>query len=122
MLTAAGKHFTAGIDLRDMLGMGQKLADVDDVARKARLLEGMIRAYQDSISSLENCAKPVITAIHSACVGAGVNLITAADMRYCTKDAWFQVKEVDIGIKNSKQFFYIIYTTPILAIIFRYGG
>lgn len=36
--------------------------------------------------------------MHSACVGAGVDLITSADMRYCTKDAWFQVKEVDIGM------------------------
>ncbi len=37
-------------------------------------------------------------AIHSACVGAGVNLIAAADIRYCTEDAWFTVKEVDIGM------------------------
>jgi Delta3,5-Delta2,4-dienoyl-CoA isomerase len=42
--------------------------------------------------------KPVITATHAACVGAGVDFITAADIRYCTKDAWFQVKEVDIGM------------------------
>lgn len=53
---------------------------------------------QDSISSLENCQKPVIAAIHSACVGAGVNLIAAADIRYCSEDAWFTVKEVDIGM------------------------
>lgn len=39
-----------------------------------------------------------MAAVHSACVGAGVDLITSADMRYCTKDAWFQVKEVDIGM------------------------
>lgn len=58
----------------------------------------MIKLYQDSISSLELCSKPVLAAVHSACVGAGVDLITSADLRYCTKDAWFQVKEVDIGM------------------------
>lgn len=50
------------------------------------------------MSSLEKCQKPVIVAVHSACVGAGVNLIAAADIRYCTDDAWFTVKEVDIGM------------------------
>lgn len=50
------------------------------------------------MSSLEKCAKPVIAAIHSGCIGAGVNIITAADIRMCSKDAWFQIKEVDIGM------------------------
>ncbi|PSN51277.1 Delta(3,5)-Delta(2,4)-dienoyl-CoA isomerase [Blattella germanica] len=44
------------------------------------------------------CSKPVISAVHSACIGAGVDLITSADIRFCTKDAWFSVKEVDIGM------------------------
>lgn len=98
VLSGSGKHFTAGIDLLDMLSLGQQLADVEEVARRGNLLGKMIKQYQDSISSLENCVKPVIACVHSACVGAGVDLITAADIRYCTKDAWFQVKEVDIGM------------------------
>lgn len=40
----------------------------------------------------------MITAIHNACIGGGVDLISAADIRYCTKDAWFQIKESDIGL------------------------
>ena len=43
------------------------------------------------------CPKPVIAAIHGACVGGGIDLITAADVRYCSQDAWFTVKEVDLG-------------------------
>lgn len=43
------------------------------------------------------CHKPVIAAIHNGCIGGGVDLITAADVRYCSKDAFFQIKEVDIG-------------------------
>jgi len=98
VLSANGKHFTAGLDLTDALKIGQELATYEDVARKAKFLEQKIKAYQDSLSSLEKCQKPVIAAIHSACVGAGVNLIAAADIRYCTEDAWFSVKEVDIGM------------------------
>ncbi|XP_065072498.1 delta(3,5)-Delta(2,4)-dienoyl-CoA isomerase, mitochondrial [Ochlerotatus camptorhynchus] len=94
----SAKHFTAGIDLLDMMKLGQQLGEIDDVGRKGRMFEGFIKLYQDSISSLERCYKPVIAAVHAACVGAGVDLITAADVRYCTRDAWFQVKEVDIGM------------------------
>lgn len=46
------------------------------------------------------CIKPVIAAVHGGCIGGGVDLITAADIRYCTQDAFFQIKEVDIGIKT----------------------
>jgi len=98
VLSGAGKLFTAGIDLLGMLQLGQELAEVEEVGRRGKLLERLIKKYQDSISSLEMCVKPVIACVHSACVGAGVDLITAADIRYCTKDAWFQVKEVDIGM------------------------
>jgi len=98
VLSANGKHFTAGLYLMDAMKIGQELGNHEDVARKANFLEQKIKAYQNSISSLENCQKPVIAAIHSACVGAGVNLIAAADIRYCTDDAWFTVKEVDIGM------------------------
>ena len=38
------------------------------------------------------CPKPVIVAIHNACVGAGVDLVSACDIRYVTQDAWFQIK------------------------------
>ncbi|XP_053949575.1 delta(3,5)-Delta(2,4)-dienoyl-CoA isomerase, mitochondrial [Anastrepha ludens] len=98
VLSAIGKHFTGGLDLADAMKFGQELGAVEDVARKAVLLEHIIKLYQNSISSLEVCPKPVITAIHSACIGAGVDLITAADIRYCSENAFFCVKEVDIGM------------------------
>lgn len=89
-----------GIDLNDMTSLGQEISEADDIARKAKILSLLIKAYQDSLSSLEVCNKPVIAAVHSACVGAGIDMITAADIRYCTKDAWFQVKEVSVKIVN----------------------
>ncbi|XP_004529483.1 delta(3,5)-Delta(2,4)-dienoyl-CoA isomerase, peroxisomal [Ceratitis capitata] len=98
VLSAAGKHFSGGLDLTDAMKLGQDLGAQDDVARKGAFLEHTIKLYQDSMSSLEVCAKPVIAAMHSGCIGAGVNLITAADIRYCSEDAFFSVKEVDIGM------------------------
>lgn len=50
------------------------------------------------MTALELCSRPVIAAVHSACIGAGVSLITAADIRYCTEDAYFTVKEIDLGL------------------------
>ncbi|XP_036318530.1 delta(3,5)-Delta(2,4)-dienoyl-CoA isomerase, mitochondrial [Rhagoletis pomonella] len=98
VLSAIGKYFTSGLDLGDAMKLAQELGVADDVARKAAVLERTIKLYQDSMSSLEVCSKPVITAVHSGCIGAGVSLITAADVRYCTEDAFFTVKEVDIGL------------------------
>lgn len=98
VLSAAGKHFTAGIDLIDAMKLSQKLQEAPDVSRKAKIFEESIELYQNSITSLEKCPKPVIACTHAAVVGGGVDLITAADIRYCTKDCWFTVKEVDIGM------------------------
>ncbi|XP_049882317.1 delta(3,5)-Delta(2,4)-dienoyl-CoA isomerase, mitochondrial [Pectinophora gossypiella] len=98
VLSGEGKHFTGGIDLNSFLENGSKANEFDDVARKAKILYKMIKTYQDGISALETCIKPVLAISHNACVGAGIDLITAADVRYCTEDAWFQVKEVDIGL------------------------
>lgn len=50
------------------------------------------------MTAIERCRKPVIAAIEGACVGGGVDIITACDLRYCTSDAFFSVKEVDLGI------------------------
>ena len=85
-----------GLDFKQVfLKMGPELADLD-VARKAKVISTSLRSFQKSITSIELCKKPVLTAIHSACVGGGLNLIAAADIRYCSKDAWFQLKEVSI--------------------------
>uniref|UniRef100_A0A0A9Y7G8 Delta(3,5)-Delta(2,4)-dienoyl-CoA isomerase, mitochondrial n=2 Tax=Lygus hesperus TaxID=30085 RepID=A0A0A9Y7G8_LYGHE len=98
VVSAAGKLFTAGLDFTSMIELGQRLANQEDVARRCKILNELIVEFQDSMSSLEKCVKPVMCLIHNACIGAGLNLITAADIRYCTDDAYFSVKEVDIGL------------------------
>ncbi|GAB5582077.1 delta(3 [Prionailurus iriomotensis] len=97
VISGAGKLFTSGIDLMDMA------SDIlqpqgDDVARISWQLRNLISRYQESFNVIEKCPKPVIAAIHGACIGAGVDLVTACDIRYCAQDAFFQVKEVDIGL------------------------
>ncbi|CAH2061784.1 unnamed protein product, partial [Iphiclides podalirius] len=98
ILSGQGKHFTGGIDLNAFVESASVAHELSDVARKARFLHKMIVQYQNGITALENCVKPVLAVVHNACVGAGVDLITAADIRYCTEGAWFQVKEVDVGL------------------------
>ncbi|XP_045507795.1 delta(3,5)-Delta(2,4)-dienoyl-CoA isomerase, mitochondrial [Colias croceus] len=98
VLSGRGKHFTGGIDFNSLIQEGNKISEIEDVGRRARMFEKMIVRFQNGITALEDCVKPVLVISHNACVGAGVDLITAADMRYCTQDAWFQVKEVDLGL------------------------
>ncbi len=50
------------------------------------------------MTAAERCRCPVISAVHGACIGAGVDLCTACDLRYSTSDAQFCVKEVDLAI------------------------
>lgn len=98
ILAGSGKSFCAGIDLFDMMGLGQELAEHEDVARRCNVLKRKIQSYQETCSSLEKCPKPVIAAVHGACIGGAIDMISAADIRYCSSDAWFQIKEVGIGM------------------------
>ncbi|GAB0099380.1 delta(3,5)-Delta(2,4)-dienoyl-CoA isomerase, mitochondrial [Sergentomyia squamirostris] len=98
VLSGSGKNFCAGIDLMSLMSLGTELSEHEDLARRGRVMERNIRLYQDAFTSIENCLKPVIAVVHGACIGAGVDLITATDVRYCTSDSYYQVKEVQIGM------------------------
>ncbi|WP_422013532.1 crotonase/enoyl-CoA hydratase family protein [Roseateles sp.] len=97
VLEGEGKHFTAGIDLQMMMGIAPQIQDPCD-GRTREGLRRVILDMQDTLTSLERCRKPVLAAIHGACVGGGIDLITCADMRYCSADAYFSIKEIDIGM------------------------
>lgn len=97
VLEGEGKAFTAGIDLQMMMGLGQQIQNDCD-GRMRESLRRIILDLQDTLTSLERCRKPVLAAVHGACVGGGIDLITCADMRYCSADAWFSIKEIDIGM------------------------
>jgi len=107
VITAAGRVFTAGLDLIDMGGAltsdspdenKKESESKKDAARMAYRTYKEITELQESFTKIENCNKPVIAAIHNGCVGGGVDLIAACDIRICAEDAWFTIKEVDIGL------------------------
>lgn len=102
ILTGKGKAFCAGIDLLDHapgLANAGSLSGIEGSAvTKRRQLYEDIRAYQRTISSLADTNKPVIAAIHGACLGAGVDLITACDIRLAAADAVFSVRETRIAM------------------------
>ncbi|MFN8986766.1 MAG: enoyl-CoA hydratase-related protein, partial [Burkholderiales bacterium] len=58
----------------------------------------VILDLQDTLTSIERCRKPVLAAIHGACIGGAIDLVSCCDMRYASKDAVFSIKEVDIGM------------------------
>jgi len=115
VVAAEGRVFTAGLDMSDTslmqsLSGGASVAGDDDfdeddendvrpdVARKAFNIHKIALKFQDSFTSIERCPKPVIAAIHGPCIGGGVDLVSACDIRYATRDAFFQIKEVDVGL------------------------
>ena len=61
-------------------------------------LRRLILDLQDSLTSIERGRKPVLAAIHGHCIGGGVDLVCACDMRYCSNDASFSIKEIDGGM------------------------
>ena len=98
ILWAEGRHFTAGLDLK--AATTGVLASGDGISQASRgdRLYHHIREWQDAISAAETCRKPVIAAVHGYCIGGGVDLTTACDIRLCTQDASFSIHETKIAI------------------------
>ncbi|PCJ64750.1 MAG: enoyl-CoA hydratase [Candidatus Hydrogenedentota bacterium] len=99
ILWAEGRHFTAGLDLfaaaQGILGG----ADTEvSAATKNYEFYNHVKHLQDCFSAAERCRKPVIAAVHGHCIGGGVDLTTACDIRLCTKDATFSIHETKIAI------------------------
>uniref|UniRef100_A0A0N4ZHS5 Delta(3,5)-Delta(2,4)-dienoyl-CoA isomerase, mitochondrial n=1 Tax=Parastrongyloides trichosuri TaxID=131310 RepID=A0A0N4ZHS5_PARTI len=99
VLSGNGKHFCSGIDLFDIQKAfsNSEMNDLDS-ARRGRRLRNHILELQSHFNSIEECLKPVIVVTHGFCLGAGIDMITACDIRLSTNDVTFSVKEVDIGM------------------------
>ncbi|KAJ0971213.1 hypothetical protein J5N97_019172 [Dioscorea zingiberensis] len=96
VLSARGPHFCSGIDLSSLQSI--TASSNADPAAAAEELRRRILELQSAISALERCRKPVVAAIQGACVGGGVDLVAACDLRCCEDKAYFVVKEVDLGL------------------------
>jgi enoyl-CoA hydratase len=90
------KHFCAGIDLSLLMSVSQN--NITCEARRREKIRKDLLKLQTPINAIENCSKPVLAAIHGGCIGGGIDLVVACDMRYCTDDAYFTIKEIDMGM------------------------
>lgn len=96
VLTGRGRHFTGGMDLDSFNGIMGILQT--EPGRAAYALRRKILRLQDSLTALERTRLPVIAAIHGACIGGGIDMITACDIRIASRDAYFSIEEINIGM------------------------
>lgn len=94
---AGEKLFCGGIDLTLLMTINEKTNSKCD-GRKREQFRKLVLDFQDVVSTFEKIDKPVLAAVHGGCIGAGLDMISAMDIRYCTKDAYFCIKEIDLGM------------------------
>jgi enoyl-CoA hydratase len=98
VISSSGKHFTAGMDLSVFQGEDFAAPGVTEVGRAREALRSMVLELQQSFSVFEQLRLPVLAAIQGGCIGGGVDLVSACDARYCTRDAFFCIQEINIGM------------------------
>lgn len=98
LLRGAGEHFSFGLDLASMSAELAPVLSPDGGAKARQQLLAIIRRMQDANTCVARCRKPVIAAVSGWCIGGGVDLITACDVRLASKDARFSVREVKLAM------------------------
>jgi len=99
VIAAKGPAFTVGLDLKTMGSAvdGEAGAAKSEAGRRKAALRG-IKRLQASINAIADCPKPVIAAVHGYCIGGGIDLICACDIRLASSDSTFSVRETKIAI------------------------
>lgn len=97
ILSGEGNLFCAGIDLQMLMSV-KSVEEIECGGRRSEKILDFIKELQSSINAIEKCSKPVLAAIHGGCIGGGVDVVAACDMRYSTDDAYFTIKEIDMGM------------------------
>jgi len=97
VIAAKGTAFTVGLDLKTM-GGGLGGEGASSTASSANRLYKNVLRLQAAFNAVADSPKPVIAAVHGWCIGGGVDLITSADIRLCSADAKFSVRETKIAI------------------------
>jgi enoyl-CoA hydratase len=99
VLTGSGKNFSYGLDLMAMGGTLSGVMSAEGATARPRAeLHATILRMQGAINAVADCRTPTIASVHGWCIGGGVDLISAVDMRYASADAKFSVREVKIAI------------------------
>jgi len=95
VLSSEGRHFCAGMDL-SVFSQAGTLGTVDVRAREQ--FRQQLKQLQQSFAAIAEARFPVIAAIQGGCIGGGVDLVTACCLRYCSREAWFCIQEINIGM------------------------
>ncbi|WP_144207775.1 crotonase/enoyl-CoA hydratase family protein [Shewanella donghaensis] len=96
VISSTGKHFCAGMDLAVF---NQNSPDKNiELGRKHEQLRRLVLRLQDCFNVLESCRMPVLMAVQGGCIGGAVDMVSAADCRYCTSDAFFSIEETKLGM------------------------
>ena len=96
VLSSTGKHFSAGMALDVFAGDDALL--VTGSARQRLAFQESLRKLMDCFNALDEARFPVICAIQGGCIGGGLDLVTACDIRVCSADAFFTLQEINIGM------------------------
>jgi len=98
IIAAKGPHFSVGLDLKEYGGGLAASATPKSRAAANAQSYNAVRSMQASVTSISELAVPVIAAVHGYCIGGGVDLVSACDLRLCARDAKFSVRETKIAI------------------------
>jgi enoyl-CoA hydratase len=98
VVTGSGGNFSYGLDLPAMMGGWAPLLSGDALAGPRTAFLKDVRRLQDAVTAVAECRTPVIAAVSGWCIGGGVDLISAADVRLASADAKFSVREVKVAI------------------------
>ena len=98
IVSSTGPHFSAGIDLSMFKDDIVENETDNEMGRSRGYFLQQMRFLQNAVSCLEAARFPVVTAVQGGCIGGGIDLITAADIRICTKDAFFLIEEINVGL------------------------
>jgi len=99
VISSTGKHFCAGMDLSVFAGGGGMAGGANaETGRLRGNLKLSVAKLQESFTALEQARMPVLVAVQGGCIGGAIDMITACDMRYATKDAFFCIQEINIGM------------------------
>ncbi len=97
VISSTGKHFCAGMDLGIFTQPDPDIFN-GEAGRRAEALRRLVTQLQDCFNVLETVRFPVMSAVQGGCIGGALDLVCATDMRYCTAEAYFTVKETEIGM------------------------
>ena len=98
VISSTGKHFSAGMDLSVFSQDGAVSHQKVDRYVAAEAFRSNIRQIQHSFNALENARVPVLFACHGGVIGGAIDMICAGDIRWCTRDAFFCIQEINIGM------------------------